>query len=84
MSNSGVEVQSSTEIEQLEETIIVLEAQRAHLGDMVVDTAVAPLREKLAVLQVGSAANAQQRKFVTILFADMTGWTALSQRLELG
>jgi len=83
LSISASEIRSKPDLEQLEETIIVLEAQRAHLGDAVVDTAIAPLREKLAALQVGPAASGQQRKFVTILFADMTGWTALSQRLEL-
>src|SRR4030066_174531 len=39
-----------SEQEQLEQAIAALEAQRAILGDAVVNTALAPLREKLAAL----------------------------------
>ncbi len=83
MSNAAGQIHSTTEVEHLEETIIVLEAQRALLGDMVTDTAVGPLRKELVALQERQDSVGQQRKFVTILFADMTGWTALSQRLQL-
>jgi len=83
LSNFAGQILSTTEIEHLEETIIVLEAQRPLLGDMVTDTAVAPLRRELTALQERQDSVGQQRKFVTILFADMTGSTALSQRLEL-
>ncbi|OYU93503.1 MAG: hypothetical protein CFE45_20785, partial [Burkholderiales bacterium PBB5] len=41
----------SAEIAQLEATIAALSAQRAVLGDLVVDTALAPLRARLGSLQ---------------------------------
>jgi hypothetical protein len=40
--------------EQLAAAVAALEAQRALLGDAVVDAALAPLREKLAALQGAS------------------------------
>ena len=42
--------------EQLGAAIAALEAQRALLGDAVVDTALVPLREKLAALRAARAA----------------------------
>ncbi len=69
-----------SEIQKIEQAITALEAQRAVLGDAVVDTALLPLREKLAALQPRPAA--EQRKQVTILFADLAGFTALSERLD--
>jgi class 3 adenylate cyclase/tetratricopeptide (TPR) repeat protein len=72
-------VMQVTEIEQLEQAIKVLEAQRASLGDAVVDAALGPLREKLLSLQPQTA---EQRKMVTILFADLVGFTAMSSRLD--
>jgi len=72
-----------TEREQLEHAINALEAQRAILGDVVVDTAVAPLREKLAALEAQAGARErQQRKQVTVLFADVSGFTAMSERAD--
>jgi predicted ATPase/class 3 adenylate cyclase len=66
--------------EQLEQTIAALEAQRALLGDAVVDTALAPLRQQLAALQARPAGD--QRKLVTILFADVSGFTAMSETMD--
>lgn len=73
-----------TEIEKLELAVSALQAQRATLGDSVVDSAVTPLREKLKFLR--QAVNAvpgetQQRKIVTVLFADIPGLSMLSERL---
>ncbi|MBN1888307.1 MAG: tetratricopeptide repeat protein [Thermoflexales bacterium] len=65
---------------QLEQTIAALEAHRALLGDLVVDTAVAPLRQQLAALQERPAGD--QRKMVTILFADVSGFTAMSETMD--
>jgi len=73
----------STQYDHLEEAIISLEAQRSLLGDRVVDTAVAPLRERLASFHQRQELAAQQRKFVTVLFVDITNSTSLSQQLEL-
>ena len=74
--NAGV----ISEAEQVKQTIIALEAQRALLGDAVVDTALAPLREKL--VQLESAQAAEQRKLVTVLFADLVGFTAMSEKMD--
>jgi len=72
-----------TEREQLEQAIAALEAQRAVLGDAVVNAALAPMREKLAALQAQSQPReAQQRKQVTVLFADVSGFTALSETMD--
>lgn len=74
-----------TDKEKLEQAIVALEAQRAILGDGVVDTALAPLREKLAALAAAEApppVTSQQRKQVTVLFADVSGFTAMSEKLD--
>jgi class 3 adenylate cyclase/tetratricopeptide (TPR) repeat protein len=69
--------------EQLAAAIAALEAQRALLGDVVVDTALAPLREKLAALRAPEiAAAAQQLKQVSVLFVDVVGSTAMGQQLD--
>jgi len=70
-----------TEREQLEQAIAALEAQRAILGDMAVDTSIAALREKLAALTPSPPVN-QQRKQVTVLFADVSGFTAMSETMD--
>jgi predicted ATPase/class 3 adenylate cyclase len=70
------------EVEQLEQAISALEAQRTVLGDAVVNAALAPMREKLAALQTHIAPAGQQRKQVTVLFADIIGFTAMSERLD--
>ena len=68
------------EIESLRRAITALEGQRSVLGDAVVDTALAPLREKLAALQPDLAV--EQRKLVTVLFADLIGFTAMSEHMD--
>jgi class 3 adenylate cyclase/predicted ATPase len=72
-------VGNPSEAEKLKETIQTLEAQRQLLGDSVVETALAPLREKLAALQAGLG---EQRKLVSVLFSDLAGFTALSSRMD--
>lgn len=67
---------------QLRSAIAALEAQRALLGDAVVDTAVGPLRRELAALQAPSGAAAQQLKQVSVLFVDVVGSTAIGQQLD--
>jgi class 3 adenylate cyclase/tetratricopeptide (TPR) repeat protein len=57
-----------------------MEAQRSTLGDSVVDAALRPIDEKLSALRSVSAA--EQRKLVAVLFADLAGFTALSERLD--
>jgi class 3 adenylate cyclase/tetratricopeptide (TPR) repeat protein len=69
------------EIDELSQAIKALEAQRVVLGDNVVDTALAPLREKLADLEQRQLVS-QQRRLVTVLFLDIVNSTLMSQGLE--
>jgi len=72
------------ERERLEKAIAALEASRSLLGAEVVDIALTAMREKLA----GSDATSrvlhvpQQRKLVTVLFADVSGFTAMSETMD--
>jgi class 3 adenylate cyclase/predicted ATPase len=72
------------EREQLEQAITALEAQRTFLGDAVVDAALGPMREKLAALQgkLQLPEEKQQRKQITVLFADVSGFTKMSEQLD--
>lgn len=75
-----------TEQAEIQQAIAVLEAQRQILGDSVVDTAIAPMRDKIIALeQIGREADsgsAGEHKLVTILFADVVGSTAISEQLD--
>lgn len=65
--------------------IDVLEAQRALLGDGVVDMSLAALRAELASLETNAAQTpgpVQTLKQVSILFLDVVGSTTLTQRLD--
>ena len=86
---------STDQITQLEAAIAGLEAQRAILGDAVVNLAVAPLRHQLEELRKSAAPNLQlpitnlqspsfegERKLVTIMFADISGFTAMSEKMD--
>jgi len=68
------------QIIEIKNAIAALENQRAILGDAVVETALAPLRERLAALQ--ATGEAEQRKQITVLFADVSGFTAMSETLD--
>jgi class 3 adenylate cyclase/tetratricopeptide (TPR) repeat protein len=72
---------SSDEIEQIKAAIAALEAQRPVLGDAVVETALAPLREKLNAL-TRTAPTADERKRITVLFSDLAGFTATSETMD--
>jgi class 3 adenylate cyclase/tetratricopeptide (TPR) repeat protein len=74
--------------------IAALESQRSVLGDAVVDVSIASLRatqdgpaSSTAPIPVGApgvtVAPARQRRQVTVLFADVAGFTALSERLDV-
>lgn len=69
---------------QLQATIAALEAQRAVLGDVVVDTALAPLKAQLAALQAPPppAEPAQALRQVSIVFLDVVGSTSLARKLD--
>ena len=66
--------------ERLEQTIAALEAQRALLGEAVVETALAPLREQLRTLP--DAPPAETRQLATFLFADLAGFTTLTENSD--
>lgn len=72
-----------SEREQLEQAILVLEGQRAILGDAVVEAALRSIREKLAGLQEAAPSSEQQRKQATILFADISNLNALSETMDV-
>lgn len=69
------------EIVNLESTIAAIEANRVLLGDLATDTALDLLRERLATLIQPETAR-DERKRVTVLFADVKGYTALSENLD--
>ncbi|MBL8325414.1 MAG: AAA family ATPase [Rubrivivax sp.] len=68
----------------LQAAVAALEAQRALLGDAVVDAALGPMREQLARLAGPAAEPAPEQalKQVAVLFLDVVGSTALSQHLD--
>jgi class 3 adenylate cyclase/tetratricopeptide (TPR) repeat protein len=73
------------QISQLQQAIAVQESLRATLGDAVVDATVGVLREKLATLEAQVQAPApvsEQRKQVSVLFADVSGFTAMSETMD--
>jgi class 3 adenylate cyclase/tetratricopeptide (TPR) repeat protein len=69
-----------SEREQLEQAIVIQESLRSTLGDAMVDATIAALRQKLAELE--SAPPVEQRKQATVLFADISGYTAISETLD--
>ena len=71
----------SSRPEQLVATIAALDAQRAVLGDAVVDTALAPLRRELAAFTGHVPHATQQLKQVSVVFVDVVGSTAIGQQL---
>jgi class 3 adenylate cyclase/tetratricopeptide (TPR) repeat protein len=71
--------------DELRQAIASLEKQRHLLGSAAVDTALAALRKELAA-QEQAALSAHkldgERKLITVLFADLSGFTALSEKLD--
>ncbi len=74
----------STEQRQIEATLAGLEAQRPHLGDALVDAALAPLRQRLDALNAaaGGTPEPQSLRQVSVLFMDVVGSTTLSRGLD--
>jgi class 3 adenylate cyclase len=64
------------EREQLERAIAAQEKLRGALPDGVVDAAIRALRDQLALIGDGE----ERRRQVTVLFADVSGFTTLSER----
>jgi len=65
------------EREKILQAVAALDAQRKILGDAVVETALAPQKEKLATLD----APQQQSKLVSLIFADLAGFTVIAEIL---
>jgi predicted ATPase/class 3 adenylate cyclase len=78
------QIRSSNEHETLKQAIEALEAQRTVLGDQTVDVAQAALRDKLALLHAEThrSLEPQERKLITVLFADVFGFTAMAETLD--
>src|SRR5689334_12141929 len=74
----------SSQREQLEQAIAALESGRSLLGDQIVDVVGAVLRENLADFDssVQAVRVPQQRKLVSVLFADVSGFTAMSETMD--
>lgn len=64
---------------QIQQTIAELEAHRALLGEAAVTTAITALKEKETRLTHPSQT---QRKQVTVLFADVSGFTTLTETMD--
>jgi class 3 adenylate cyclase/tetratricopeptide (TPR) repeat protein len=70
------------EADTIREAIAGLEAQRQLLGDAVVESALGALQQKLDAIRIGRSGPAVgegERKLVTVMFADISGFTALSE-----
>ncbi|MEJ2737602.1 MAG: adenylate/guanylate cyclase domain-containing protein [Anaerolineae bacterium] len=64
--------------QKLNQSIAALEAQRGVLSDDVIDASIAALQKQLAELE----GPEQQRKMVTVLFADIVGSTRMIRDLD--
>src|SRR5688500_19638663 len=82
--NSQNKPTNTKEREELLQAIASLEEKRSLLGNEVVETALASMREKLNRLIEDSSADhePQQRKLVTVLFADVSGFTAMAETMD--
>ena len=69
------------EREQLEQAITMQESLRGAVPDDVIDAAISAIRDKIAALDSTFQAR-QQRKQVTVLFADVSGFTAMSETMD--
>jgi len=74
-----------TEREQLEQAIAALEGQRVILGDAVVSASIAALRQQLSALASAKAPISElrgERKLVTVMFADISGFTSMAETMD--
>jgi predicted ATPase/class 3 adenylate cyclase len=72
------------ERDELVAAVAALETQRGVLGDAVLDAALGPMREKLAALDAAQVVPTDdgERKIVTVIFADLSGSTALGEVMD--
>jgi class 3 adenylate cyclase/tetratricopeptide (TPR) repeat protein len=73
-------INAQDQILQLQQAITAQESLRPMLGDAVVNTAIAALRQQLNNLQAGLPR--EQRKQVTVLFADLAGFTGMAEEMD--
>jgi class 3 adenylate cyclase len=74
---------AQVELEKLRAALAGLEAQRALLGDAIVEPAIAALRHQLAELEAQQrTAHIEERRILTILFTDIVGSTAMGEKLD--
>lgn len=74
-----------TERQEIEQAMVALEAHREKVGDEVIEVSLAALRQRLTELEgldALSSALKGERKQVTVMFADISGFTALSEKLD--
>ncbi len=72
-------------LEKLRAAVNGLEAQRALLGEAIVEPALDSLREKIALLEAQLAAASpanEERRIITVLFADIVGSTPLAESMD--
>jgi class 3 adenylate cyclase len=81
-----IDREHSEEYKRLERAIATLETQRITLGETVVEAALGPMRQQLAELEHAKDKSALafegERKLVTVMFADFSGFTALAEELD--
>ena len=74
------------QITDLKKAIEAQESMRSVLGNSVVETTLAVLRDQLNELEKQAsqqdASNQARRKLVTVLFADVSGFTAFSENMD--
>ena len=70
-----------TNHEQLEKAIEHLENQRSILGDAAVDAAIEGLKRRISSDEKDSSLKGE-RKLVTIMFADISGFTTLAENMD--
>ena len=66
----------------LKKAIAAQESLRATLGDDLVNTTITALHKQLADLEAQAMPSEQQRKQVAVLFADVSGFTAMSETMD--
>ena len=64
----------------LEQAIAAQEQLRGRVPDAVVDASITALRQQLEALDI--ATPDEQRKLVTVLFADLAGWTKMAEQMD--
>ena len=72
-------MEHSSSLAELLTAIAALEKQRAVLGAAVVDPAIAGLKRQLEDARPDSLTTQGERKLVTVMFADTSGFTAMSE-----